>query len=382
MEGFTFLPETADPNVNPLEDGMVFSLDCAMLDCSSDPDAPVLQRATITMNTKVKVVTLNPDTGEAELVQVKLNPYLGFTPLTWDEENQQCNPLIEARRVEDGVVASESRRKFYMPSWTPFRRMRTYVETNNSSLEVCGPLTDGECFCPNLREFHREEPVCGDGQITGPEECDTRSARPNRGCDRNEVCNTVEDQRRGRGKACTCRDKRPPPPPPPEEVCGDGQITGREPCDTRSDRPRGGCQEGHHCVEQANRCSCQRDAPPQLSECATGTGGRRASRLEERVQEKVLGHGHTIRNTHLGAPGSTRVGFSAIATISGDGDVTFRPPVARVTCLGPCSKTRRISGQALLGITGALGLHGKTVDAPQDRNACRWVISFPINAGQ
>jgi hypothetical protein len=117
-----------------------------------------------------------------------------------------------------------------------------------------------------------------------------------------------------------------------------------------------------------------------LPECATGTGGRRAQRLEERVQEKVLRHGHTIRTDHLGAPSSTRVIFSATARISGDGDVTFRSSTVR--CLGPCAKNRTLSGQSVLGVTGNLGLNGRTVDAPQDRQTCTWVISFPITSGQ
>lgn len=80
-----------------------------------------------------------------------------------------------------------------------------------------------------------DQPICGDGRVSGDEECDF-GMFPD-GCGADELC----------GLSCTCE---------PLPVCGDGQITGFEFCDPAA--PDGPCADGFVCRETCTSCAPDR----------------------------------------------------------------------------------------------------------------------------
>lgn len=91
-------------------------------------------------------------------------------------------------------------------------------------------LTQSSLFCV-------DQPICGDGRVSGTEECDF-NAFPSV-CAPDEIC----------GQSCACE-------PPP--VCGDGQVTGFEFCDPTA--PTSPCGEGFVCNESCDGCAQDRCA--------------------------------------------------------------------------------------------------------------------------
>ncbi|MBM4269060.1 MAG: hypothetical protein FJ144_21045 [Deltaproteobacteria bacterium] len=94
--------------------------------------------------------------------------------------------------------------------------------------------------------FCADQPICGDGRISGEEECDFDTFPS--GCGPDDFCNSQ----------CGCE---------PFPICGDGQVTGFEPCDFSADPD--GCDEGEVC----NGCSfCAPDPCADVTEVEPSGG--------------------------------------------------------------------------------------------------------------
>ena len=107
---------------------------------------------------------------------------------------------------------------------------------------VCGDdtfLCNPDCTCqPTL-------PVCDDGYVTSPEQCDP-SADPT-GCDEGFTC-----------LGCTCQEL--------VATCGDGVIGGEEECDHGDPETEGVCGEGFTCVG----CQCHEKNCDDDVDCGPG----------------------------------------------------------------------------------------------------------------
>lgn len=90
----------------------------------------------------------------------------------------------------------------------------------------------GSDECSSDADCELDEPVCGDGEVEGAEECETNAQ-----CSEGQVCSS-----------CRCIE---------EEYCGDGKVEGNEECENNAD-----CSEDQKC----SGCRCVEDDP----ECGDG----------------------------------------------------------------------------------------------------------------
>ncbi|MBD3210186.1 hypothetical protein GF318_02285, partial [Candidatus Micrarchaeota archaeon] len=267
---YTFTPESADPE----DPG--FSMDCIRVQCghqcgeNGDELCPVIEdRPLITGDTKIS------DNETAELY--------------WGQ-------MTESERQELWISVEQGEEMDASPVRSGFWKARSYGEVcpskRTKELPECGPLTEGPCVCENHSRCEprpRREDVCGDGNITGNEECDPESRRARDGCSPGHTCTD----------SCTCRPVRR------ENPCGNGKIDSGEQCDPRSSRARGGCEEGHSCT---SRCTCREDRPPQpvkreLEKCpAAVTGSGQAKMVRREAFNRVVAKGRHIQEA-LGAAG-------------------------------------------------------------------------------
>jgi hypothetical protein len=356
---YEFQPESADPT-DPN-----FSIDCVRVQCGNqcgetqDQQCPTIEgRPLIGPNTKVKGLQWDTEKQQEVTVDRSVTPYLGLADLT-----------------ETGLVQSrtkEGKRILTTPIRSAYWRIMSYEERcpskANAELDLCGPLTEGPCLCPNHKACEPRDaappaPYCGDGKINGREECDSSSGVRRGGCGPDHTCRTKSE---GRHKSCTCRKNRPPPP---EDVCGDGQVTGREQCDTASTQANKGCSTGQDC--QAN-CRCKSPPPQKLGPCPADVLGMAQARdLRDTVRGIFRENAGSLRQKTGAAP-TDRVTISTSLTIE-NGKVIGIAGVSG-TCTGTCSTSKRLSKGDILGITGSLDVVGEA--APATRSKCFIPISY------